>query len=76
MKPLIGVTSDKDKQGDILVETRYITAVRQAGGVPVILPVNTESIEDVCDHLDGLMLIGGEDVDPYLYGEEPHRKLG
>ena len=45
MKPLIGVTSDKDKQGDILVETRYITAVRQAGGVPVILPVNMEKTQ-------------------------------
>lgn len=71
-----GVTSDIDQNGDTLVQTRYIRAVRQAGGVPVILPVGLEAIEDVCDRLDGVLLIGGEDVDPYLYGEEPHRQLG
>ncbi|ARJ39798.1 gamma-glutamyl-gamma-aminobutyrate hydrolase [Sporosarcina ureae] len=76
MKPVIGVTSDLDQNGDTLVQTRYIQAVRQAGGVPVILPVGLEAIEDVCDRLDGLLLIGGEDLDPYLYGEEPHRQLG
>lgn len=76
MKPLIGVTSDIGQNGDTLVQTRYIRAVRQAGGVPVILPVGLEAIEEVCDRLDGVLLIGGEDVDPYLYGEEPHRQLG
>lgn len=76
MKPLIGVTSDIDQNGDTLVQTRYIRAVRQAGGVPVILPVGLEAIKEVCDRLDGVLLIGGEDVDPYLYGEEPHRQLG
>ncbi|PIC65919.1 gamma-glutamyl-gamma-aminobutyrate hydrolase [Sporosarcina sp. P16a] len=76
MKPVIGVTSDLDQNGDTLVQTRYIQAVRQAGGVPVILPVGLEAIEEVCDRLDGLLLIGGEDLDPYLYGEEPHRQLG
>lgn len=76
MKPVIGVTSDIDQNGDTLVQTRYIQAVREAGGVPIILPVGLEAIEEVCDRLDGLLLIGGEDIDPYLYGEEPHRQLG
>lgn len=76
MKPLIGVTSDVDQNGDTLVQTRYIRAVRRAGGVPVILPVGPEAMEEVCDRLDGLLLIGGEDIDPNLYGEEPHRQLG
>lgn len=76
MKPLIGVTSDIDQNGDTLVQTRYIQAVRRVGGVPVILPVGLEAVEEVCERLDGLLLIGGEDVDPYLYGEEPHRQLG
>ncbi|PIC75963.1 gamma-glutamyl-gamma-aminobutyrate hydrolase [Sporosarcina sp. P19] len=76
MKPLIGVTSDIDQNGDTLVQTRYVRAVRQAGGVPVMLPVGLEAIEEVCNRLDGVLLIGGEDVDPFLYGEEPHRQLG
>ena len=60
MKPLIGVTSDIDQNGDTLVQTRYIRAVRQAGGVPVILPVGLEAIKEVCDRLDGVLLIGGK----------------
>lgn len=76
LKPFIGVTSDIDEKGDTLVQTRYITAVRRAGGVPIVLPVGMEAIDEVCAHLDGLLLIGGEDIDPSLFGEEPHQKLG
>ena len=76
LKPFIGVTSDIDEKGDTLVQTRYITAVRRAGGVPIVLPVGMEAIDEVCAHLDGLLLIGGEDIDPLLFGEEPHQKLG
>jgi putative glutamine amidotransferase len=28
------------------------------------------------ESFDGLLLSGGEDVDPRLYGQDPHRKLG
>lgn len=76
IKPLIGVTSDLDNNNDTLVQSRYIQAIRLAGGVPVVLPVGMDGIEELCERLDGLLLIGGEDIDPFLYGEEPHLKLG
>ncbi len=41
----------------------YLDAVTRSGGVPVLLPpVGTD--DDVLDVLDGLLLIGGVDVDP------------
>ncbi|PIC62950.1 gamma-glutamyl-gamma-aminobutyrate hydrolase [Sporosarcina sp. P13] len=76
MKPLIGVTSDVDRNGGTLVHSRYIRAIRRAGGVPFVLPIGMDGIGEICSRLDGLLLIGGDDVDPFLYGEEPHQKLG
>jgi gamma-glutamyl-gamma-aminobutyrate hydrolase PuuD len=49
----------------------YLHAVAASGGVPVLLPP-VGSDPDLLDVLDGLLLIGGVDLDPQLYGEEPH----
>lgn len=43
-----------------------------AGAQAVYLPPGTGSVEDI----DGLLLPGGWDVDPVLYGEEPDPKIG
>ena len=53
-------------------------AIEVAGGAPLLLPsVQTqESAIRFLDALDGLLLTGGDDIDPALYGEEPHRDLG
>jgi putative glutamine amidotransferase len=58
--------------------TDYFRAVQRAGGVPVLLPfVEDEAgAAEVLDHLDGLMLAGGEDLDPLLFGELPHPRTG
>ena len=55
----------------------YEASVRRAGGEPVILRPsgNAEAAADATDALqgcDGLLLTGGGDVLPSLYGEEPH----
>ena len=54
-----------------IVPEVYLHAVAASGGVPVLLP-SVGSDPDVLDVLDGLMLIGGVDLEPSLYGEEPH----
>lgn len=47
----------------------YVRRVEEAGGLPVILPVATaDRADDYLDLVDGLLLIGGDDVDPDLYG--------
>ncbi|MCX7046472.1 MAG: gamma-glutamyl-gamma-aminobutyrate hydrolase family protein [Candidatus Sumerlaeota bacterium] len=57
----------------------YAGAIERAGGAPMLIPPleNPEAaariIEKSCD---GLLLTGGPDVDPLLYGAEPHPKIG
>ena len=65
--PLIGIAS-------VNSET-YVRAVRDAGGIPVILPNTDGSISQIADYLeslDGLLLPGGADIPPSEYGEEAH----
>ncbi len=53
----------------------YFKGVTEAGGVAVLLPpqpVNADVAERVLDSLDGLLITGGNDVDPGAYGQQPH----
>jgi putative glutamine amidotransferase len=49
----------------------YTDAVYAAGGQPVILPVVEQPPMEMLARMDGLLLTGGGDVDPTLYGEAP-----
>jgi putative glutamine amidotransferase len=49
----------------------YLESVRRAGGEPVELS-NDDDPPLVLKRLDGVLLTGGLDVDPSLYGEAPH----
>jgi putative glutamine amidotransferase len=49
----------------------YVTAVIRAGGAPVILAPQPSPPETVLEPLLGLIVTGGPDVDPSLYGAEP-----
>ncbi|WP_241680238.1 gamma-glutamyl-gamma-aminobutyrate hydrolase family protein [Metabacillus mangrovi] len=79
-KPIIGITgSQKDVKGidHSFVHSKYPEAVIRAGGIPVILPIgNDETAKRWIDVIDGLLLSGGEDVDPQSYGANPHPELG
>src|ERR1035437_3755748 len=55
--------------------TDYPRSVALAGGLPVELTRDADAIEMV-DHLDGLVLTGGADVDPEHYNESPDANLG
>lgn len=54
-----------------LLHEWYVDAVREAGGRAVLLPPDSTD-DDVLDRIDGLILIGGADVDPTHYGAEAH----
>lgn len=54
------------------VLSSYLDAVRRAGLVPVLIPPGEEATAAVLDRVDGLLLVGGADCDPALWGEEPH----
>lgn len=69
--PLIGVSSSRGSQGGSVVSGTYVEAVLKAGGVPVIVPVMTDSeiLRDIVKDLDGLVMVGGDDVNPLYYKE-------
>lgn len=55
----------------------HVRSVEAAGGIPVILPIQkTENLEALLNSIDGLLLAGGADINPALYGESPHIALG
>ncbi len=76
--PLIGLTtySRPAQFGNNLLALNglthpYIDAIRLAGGIPLLIPHGAEETElrSLVGILDGLILPGGEDVDPQEYGE-------
>ncbi len=60
-------------EGKLAVPMAYMRAVEKSGGFPVVL-WPTVHVTDTLALLDGLLLSGGDDVDPALYGQEPHEK--
>lgn len=62
----------------IAVNTAYVNAVARAGLVPLLVPptIDPATAGSVLDRVDGLLLTGGEDVEPSRYGASPHPKLG
>src|SRR5690625_2665132 len=77
-RPIIGITSRVSDDQTTSVHDANIKKIVQAGGVPLIVPnINDRTtIETYVQTLDGLLLTGGPDVDPFLFGEEPIKKLG
>jgi putative glutamine amidotransferase len=50
----------------------YLESVRRAGGEPVEVVVGSEKPDQIVSRIDALLLTGGGDVDPKLYGETRH----
>jgi len=80
--PLIGITSvyewdQKKNSASTLVDFAYVRAVAENGGVPLVLPtIKSETIlRRYVDQLDGLVLVGGDDIPPAAYGQEPHETV-
>jgi putative glutamine amidotransferase len=89
--PMIGVTVSEVRhkhdvqnvlhgeptQTEMTLGLAYMRAVEMAGGLAVALPPLTmENVDSVLDHLAGVLLTGGPDLDPSCYGAEPHAQLG
>jgi putative glutamine amidotransferase len=86
MKPLIGILANLAPIGEgvfnglerVHLPNSYVHAVEKSGGVPIVIPVNTdkENIKRQIETMDGILISGGEDINPILYKEEPVRELG
>ena len=83
-KPIIAITSSMDLNPNRLNDNRtmvsldYSNSVINSGGIPVILPItdNFEVIKEQVKYFDGLILSGGGDPDPNLYGEDCLQEIG
>jgi len=53
-----------------LVADTYVAAIQAAGAHALLLPVDARAPEALLDRVDGLMVIGGADLDPEVYGQE------
>ncbi len=90
-KPMIGVTSDyrgarRDVPAFSFLSEGYFDSVARAGGIPVILPPLREivgeqehdvraDLHQLLDHLDGIIFIGGPDLDPRRDGFMLHSSV-
>jgi len=79
VRPLIGITTYEQPARwgvwDLpaaLIPAAYVEAVRRAGGRPVLVPPSEDGVDETLDVLDGIVFSGGADVDPSIYGAEPH----
>ena len=74
--PLIGISASISS-GASRVGATYIQSIVKAGGTPIIIPAVTDGkvLRNIVSNLDGLVLIGGADVNPLWYEEEPREKL-
>lgn len=81
-RPIIGVAcmNSHDTHGRSLMAVRpaYLRALEAAGGVPLCIHLtdDLEVVQALYQQCDGILLPGGDDVDPNYYHEAPHPALG
>jgi putative glutamine amidotransferase len=70
-KPLIALNadfraSDGVKPGVSYIASGYFDSICEVGGVPIVIPPleNDDDIAEVLDRVDGVVMIGGADLDP------------
>ncbi|MDA3947845.1 MAG: gamma-glutamyl-gamma-aminobutyrate hydrolase family protein [Spirochaeta sp.] len=80
-RPRIGITLFSGREGPKFytkVQYNYVQSALDAGGTPVLIPTVTDTARaaDFVDTIDALMLTGGEDISPLVYGAQPRPELG
>jgi putative glutamine amidotransferase len=81
MRPRIGITVSQSREPGLgrlfnSVSLTYAKGVLEAGGLPVMLPVLLGTEAAQLEHLDGVLLSGGVDVDPEHFGADHEAGLG
>lgn len=78
-RPIIGCLTYQNKANEkslpvVSLVSSYIEAVRQAGGIPVLVPLllDLAEVQVVLDRLDGILMPGGGDMQPHYYQGSLH----
>ena len=82
-RPLIGVPTGREKSQRFfglplyIMNQTYVRTLENLGALPVLIPLQMSeaTLRGTFERLDGVMLPGGEDIDPSIYGEERHPQL-
>lgn len=71
-------THEPGGRRDLALALAYPGAVSTGGAAPVIVPpyAPEDDVEAILDRVDGVVLSGGPDIHPCLYGQEEHPELG
>lgn len=83
-RPLIGVPTGREKSQRFfglplyIMNQTYVRTLEMLGALPVMIPLQMSdaTLYGIFQRLDGLLLPGGEDIDPSYYGTERHPQLG
>jgi putative glutamine amidotransferase len=78
-RPIIGLSMNYMQLGSyhqFHIRDKYIDAVYEHGGLPLPVPclADETALQQYIDMIDGLIIIGGMDYPPEMYGQEPHPK--
>ncbi len=74
--PLIGITTyGQNEEGHFTIPRDYVDCVRRAGGTVVLIPPGVADFDGLLEHLDGVILAGGGDLDPQCYGGRKHEAI-
>lgn len=90
MRPIIAIVADVIEDPSVntkpntvdISPTMFKDTLLAAGGLPIVVPYPSqlslipEMVQAYLPLFDGLILPGGPDVDPTLYGEEPSQEIG
>lgn len=83
-RPLIGVPTGRERSQRFfglplyIMNQTYVRTLENLGALPVLIPLQMteQTLRGIFERLDGLLLPGGEDIDPANYGAERHPQLG
>jgi putative glutamine amidotransferase len=81
-RPIIGICAALERakwaawdRRAVLLPHDYMLAIQNAGGMALMIPPDPrleQNPDEALELIDGLILAGGADIDPSMYGAEPH----
>jgi putative glutamine amidotransferase len=83
LRPTIGVIASRYPPAGVDnvlsgIGEQYLLAVEAGGGIPLLIHLTRDQVvlQAHYQRCDGLLFAGGGDVDPAIFGQAPHSKLG